>query len=302
MNAAAVAIGIGAPLGRRSYDPTPWLSPPRQPAVVDEGATLHLATGLLDERHRGVKPGSREHRRYLHAARWQDTWTEREHADWASCVLGDWPQSPRPRLIDALAFSIALAVHELSDHRRRSRAPTVPKGCMGSRGHYEDAAADLREFVDRWSASLVALPAMPGLSSCDYSLTALQKRKVLRRAGEMLSASRTNIRMLGGRDVRLPRVTTARDEFLPAFAETNGGFTVSTLTAAVESGGIVLPTSRAAASGAIVDTARDVVGDMIGDRDKERERVHASPPPRGSSAPSRARPRSRARRGGIPVE
>lgn len=287
MNWTAVGIRIGVPLGRRSYDPTPWLSPPATPVAVDDKATLYLATGLLDERHRAVKPGDPTHARFLRDARWQDTWTEAEHAEWCGVVQNDWPKSTRPRSLDALAFSVALAVHELSSHRHD---PAVPSPGMGYQPWLVDAERDLRQFVERFGSSLAALPSMPGLTSADFSLTALQKRKVLCRANEMLSASRTNIRTDEVRgDVRLPRVTTERDVFRPTFAE-DGGFTVSSLTCAVD-----LPESRAPVSEAVVRAARMVVEEMIRERDNERERVQASPLPRRPSGRAVARPRRRAR-------
>ena len=265
---------------------------------MNKRATLYLATGLLDEMRRSIKPSHGLHGRFLHDLRWQDTWPESEHNGWSSLALKDWPKSTKPRHTDALAFSVALAVHELSDHRRR-RDPATACGNMGTPGHWEDAAKDLHEFVERFDDWLRRLPSDSGLSGSDYSIVRLRKERVLRRADEMLLANRTNIRTSEAGDVRLPRVfavhpmatareaNAVRDRFLPTFATTPNFAALG---------------HRAASSVAVVEAASALAAEMISERERERERserererVRASPPPRGSLGPSAAQPDSRDR-------
>jgi hypothetical protein len=77
---------------------------------VADDVTLHLCSGLIDQRHIRLKPSHAKHARFLDFTRWQDTWSHQEHASRWSWALAEWPTSTKPRHHDALAFVIAYAV------------------------------------------------------------------------------------------------------------------------------------------------------------------------------------------------
>jgi hypothetical protein len=125
-------------------------------------------------------PGHDLYGLFLHALRWQDTWSEAEHGSFWEGALRLWPAMRGKRgHTDALAYALVIAI---------------------------EAHVDLDAFLDQLGLELRDKP-IKGLTAETFTLRSLQRRDAVRIAIEMIHAPRHLYPESG----RLPRVLTEHE-------------------------------------------------------------------------------------------
>jgi hypothetical protein len=185
LNRIAELARRGAPLGELGR--VGPVTPAHKPRDDAEPQSLMLASGLLDDDgRRPLIPDDDLYGLFEHALRWQDTWSEHEHASFWQGSLGLWPPNRGKRgHTYTLAYALVIAV---------------------------EAGVDLADFLRRLSDDLRPR-AITGLTAEEFTLRGLQRQDAVRAAIQMLSAPRHLYPDSG----RLPRVVTD-EEIVPHLA------------------------------------------------------------------------------------
>lgn len=167
LNRIAELARRGAPFGEVGRaGPTRPASKPLPEREVH--GNLRLATGLLDDHRKLLRPGDDFYALFRWTRRWQDTWTDAEHGEFWEGALAHWPRGGEAGRAggkyshgEALAYAVASAA---------------------------ERGIDLEAFLAALSAELRNGPAIRGLTASEFTLQSLQRRGILGIAVKLVHA------------------------------------------------------------------------------------------------------------------